>query len=102
MLGKGPKGPFSFPFNFTESNKTLCYNWLVMREKTKVQKFEVVLEADSGGFHVAAPALKGCHSWGATREEALENIEEAIEGCVETLRRHGHKIPETEIVEVQV
>jgi len=40
----------------------------------------VVLEpAEEGGFTAYAPSLPGCISEGDTREEALENIKEAIE-----------------------
>jgi predicted RNase H-like HicB family nuclease len=43
-------------------------------------KFKVVLEpSDEGGFTVYVPALPGCISEGDTREEALANIQEAIE-----------------------
>jgi predicted RNase H-like HicB family nuclease len=41
-------------------------------------KYRVVLIQSDEGFAVSCPALKGCHSQGATREEALENIREAI------------------------
>ncbi len=52
----------------------------VMARRELVQRFEVVFEPDEdGGFHVYVPALKGCHSWGATREEAREKVKEAIE-----------------------
>ncbi len=37
----------------------------------------VLIESD-GGFAVSCPSLPGCHSQGATREEALANIREAI------------------------
>ena len=37
----------------------------------------VVIESEEG-FAVSCPALPGCHSQGATREEALANIREAI------------------------
>ena len=51
-----------------------------MAKRELVQCFEVVFEPDEdGGFHVYVPALKGCHSWGATREEAREKVKEAIE-----------------------
>ncbi len=32
---------------------------------------------------VSCPLLKGCHSYGETIEEALENIKEVIEMCLE-------------------
>jgi predicted RNase H-like HicB family nuclease len=43
-------------------------------------KLTIVLEpADEGGFTAYVPSLKGCISEGDSREEALENIKEAIE-----------------------
>ena len=39
-----------------------------------------------GGYSVEVPALPGCHSQGATLEEAIANIREAAEGCL--LVRH--------------
>ncbi|MBF0257270.1 MAG: type II toxin-antitoxin system HicB family antitoxin [Desulfamplus sp.] len=43
-------------------------------------KLRVVLEPDEdGGYTVTVPSLPGCISEGETREEALENIQEAIE-----------------------
>ncbi len=42
-------------------------------------KLKVVLEpSDEGGYTVYVPSLPGCISEGDTREEALENIQEAI------------------------
>jgi predicted RNase H-like HicB family nuclease len=43
-------------------------------------KFQVVLEpSDEGGYTVYVPSLPGCISEGDNAEEALENIQEAIE-----------------------
>jgi len=43
-------------------------------------RFKVVLEAsDEGGYTVYVPSLPGCISEGETVEEALRNIQEAIE-----------------------
>lgn len=43
-------------------------------------KLVVVLEpVEEGGYHAYVPALPGCHSQGQTEEEALANIQEAIE-----------------------
>ena len=41
-------------------------------------KYKVVLEESEEGFAVSVPGLPGCHSQGATEQEALENIAEAI------------------------
>ncbi len=39
----------------------------------------IVLEpSDDGGYTVLVPALPGCISQGDTRQEAMENIQEAI------------------------
>ena len=66
-----------------------------------VQRFEVVFEPDEdGGFHVYVPALKGCHSWGATREQACTHIVEAIELWLESAREKGIPIPDRETIEV--
>ena len=41
-------------------------------------EFKVVLIESDEGFAVSCPIFHGCHSQGATREEALENIRSAI------------------------
>jgi len=49
-------------------------------------KLHVVIEKDEAGYYVAeVPALPGCLSQGKTREEALANIKEAIEGWLEVM-----------------
>lgn len=68
--------------------------------KRKVREFTVVLEPDEDGYHVFCPALKGCHSWGATKEEALNNITEAIELWLQTAKHRGVPIPLLETVKV--
>ena len=74
-----------------------------MGEKVTVFDFEVVLEPEEeGGYHVSAPAIKGCHSYGQTRQEALTNIADAIGGCLAALGKHGHSLPERERVRVEV
>ncbi len=40
-------------------------------------QFTVVIEPDEEGFHAFVPALPGCHTFGATVEEARANILEA-------------------------
>lgn len=43
-------------------------------------KFNLILEpAEEGGYTIYVPALPGCISEGETKEEAINNIREAIE-----------------------
>ena len=57
-------------------------------------KFRVLLEEDEDGVFVATcPALPGCVSDGTTRAEAMKNITEAIQGYLESLKKHGEPIP---------
>ena len=67
-------------------------------------KFRITIEQDEDGVFIAeCPSLPGCISQGRTRAEALENIQDAIQGYLESLRKHGEPIPpgiDEEIVEV--
>jgi predicted RNase H-like HicB family nuclease len=49
------------------------------------RKATVVIEKDGHGFYAWCPESKGCQSQGATLEEAIANIKEAIELHLETL-----------------
>ena len=56
---------------------------------------QVVIHPGEDGYWVAeCPSLPGCISQGKSKEEALQNIKEAIEGYIETLRDHGKPVPE--------
>ena len=47
-------------------------------------RFKVITEpGEQSGFVSHVPALPGCWSQGATREEALGNVREAAEGWLE-------------------
>ena len=65
--------------------------------------FKVILKPDieDGGFNVSCPALPGCHSQGDTEEEAIENIKDAIGGCIDALNQRTQTHDQTEkVVEV--
>jgi predicted RNase H-like HicB family nuclease len=49
------------------------------------RKASVIIERDEHGYYAWCPELKGCQSQGASLEEALANIREAIELYLETL-----------------
>ena len=58
-------------------------------------KYRVLIEQDEDGMFVAeVPALLGCISQGRTREETLQNIQEAIAAYLESLEAHGEPIPQ--------
>jgi predicted RNase H-like HicB family nuclease len=65
-------------------------------------KLHVRIEQDEAGYYVAeVPALPGCLSQGKTREEAVKNVQEAIEGWLEVMESK-QKYPKEELVEVVV
>ena len=69
-------------------------------------KYRILIEQDEDGiFVVECPSLPGCISQGKTRKEALENIQEAIKGYLESLKKHNEPIPppiDEEIVNVLI
>jgi predicted RNase H-like HicB family nuclease len=57
-------------------------------------KYRIILEQDEDGvFSAIVPSLPGCISQGNTRNEALVNIKEAMEGYIESLSKHNEPIP---------
>jgi predicted RNase H-like HicB family nuclease len=53
----------------------------------KIMNFRVIIEQEEDGVFVAsAPAIPGCHTQGATYEDAVENVKEAIELCLEVAK----------------
>jgi predicted RNase H-like HicB family nuclease len=57
-------------------------------------KYRVLIEQDEDGIFVAqVPALPGCLSQGQTRQEATNNIKEAITVYLESLADHNEPIP---------
>lgn len=42
----------------------------------------VVHQAGEGGFWAEVPAIPGCATQGETFEELLQNLYEAVEGCL--------------------
>lgn len=66
-------------------------------------KLRVVLEpSDEGGFTAIVPALPGCISEGDTREDALANVQEAIQLYLEPVDDDAAVSPDAEVVEIAV
>ena len=54
----------------------------------------VMYPGEDGYWVVEVPSLPGCISQGRTKQEALENIREAIAGYVAALEEDGLPVPE--------
>ncbi|HAC62673.1 MAG TPA: HicB family protein [Cyanothece sp. UBA12306] len=65
-------------------------------------KFNVILEQDEDNIWIVeCPSIPGCISQGETKEEALNNIKDAIIACLEVRAELGYPLTiETEQVEV--
>ena len=56
---------------------------------------QVVIYRGEDGYWVAeCPSLPGCVSQGKTKEKAVANVKEAIEGYIEALKEDGLPVPE--------
>ncbi len=52
--------------------------------ETKILHLPILVEQDEDNFYiVSCPVFKGCHSYGSTIDEALKNIREVVEICIE-------------------
>lgn len=67
-------------------------------------KFVVNIDRDEDGvWIVECPSIPGCVSQGATKDEALTNVRDAIRGCLEVRAELGMPLTvETQQVEVPV
>ena len=54
-------------------------------------QYQVVLVKSEEGYAVSCPALPGCHSQGATCDEALANIREAIQLWLEVAEEDARR-----------
>jgi predicted RNase H-like HicB family nuclease len=52
-----------------------------------IGKVSVIIEHDEHGYYAWCPELRGCQSQGATIEETLVNIREAVDLYIETLTK---------------
>lgn len=66
-------------------------------------KIKVILEpSEEGGYTAIIPSLPGCISEGETREEALKNIQEALELYLEPVEDDQIFAPNAETVELAI
>jgi antitoxin HicB len=56
-------------------------------------RIERLADADGGGYLATVPDLPGCMSDGETPEEALKNVQEAIESWIESAKEWKQEVP---------
>lgn len=56
-------------------------------------RIECLAETDGGGYLATVPDLPGCMSDGATPEEALRNVQEAITSWIEAAKDWNMDVP---------
>ncbi|HII53400.1 hypothetical protein COT30_03120 [Candidatus Micrarchaeota archaeon CG08_land_8_20_14_0_20_49_17] len=62
------------------------------------QVFTAIIEKDENGIYIVeVPSLRGCYTQGGTLDEAMKNIREVIEMCLEEQK----DIPKYELVGIQ-
>jgi predicted RNase H-like HicB family nuclease len=86
-------------FEFKKVFKTL---YKPIFERGKYMIFNVTIERDEDGVYIVeCPSIPGCVSQGATKDEAIENIKDAIKVCLEVRAEKGLPLTvETRQVEV--
>ena len=57
-------------------------------------QYTIVIEKSPRNFAAYVPDLPGCVATGATREDVVREIRQAMEFHIESLREHGDPVPE--------
>ena len=60
-----------------------------------MHRFLIVIEKANSNYSAYSPDLPGCAATGTTREEAEQNIYQAIEMHINGLREDGLPVPES-------
>lgn len=76
--------------------------WYTEISEGRAIKFNVTIDRDEDGIWIVeCPSIPGCVTQGATKDEALANIEEAIRLCLEVRADQGLPLTiETRLIEV--
>ena len=64
-----------------------------MKTKNKILHLPILVEQDEDNVYiVSCPIFKGCHSYGKTVDEALVNIKEIIDMCIDEEKENVSEI----------
>ena len=62
----------------------------------------IVYEGEEGGYWAEVPSIPGCATQGETYEELLDNIHEAVEGCLSVDVKHVQLTDKDKVLEIAV
>ena len=71
-------------------------------EDSRVKIKVVIHDAEEGGYWAEVPAIPGCATQGETFEELLENLYDAVEGCLSVDLEPSRKDGEGRVLEIAV
>jgi len=80
------------------SNGTILFYILIIKikmkpSKNKILHLPIIIEQDEDNVYiVSCPVFKGCHSYGKTVDDALVNIREVIDMCMDEEKEQIHGI----------
>jgi predicted RNase H-like HicB family nuclease len=52
------------------------------KQETQAMKIKIIVHKEEDGYWAEVPAIPGCATQGDTFEELLQNLYEAVEGCL--------------------
>jgi predicted RNase H-like HicB family nuclease len=62
----------------------------------------IVHEAQEGGYWAEVPAIPGCATQGDSFEELLQNLYEAVEGCLSVDIKKPKKMSKDKVLEIAI
>ncbi len=62
----------------------------------------IVHPAEEGGYWAEVPAILGCATQGESMEELMENLQEAIEGCLSVDIQPMEQTEDSRVLEITV
>ena len=61
--------------------------------ETKTLHLPILVEQDEDNFYIVSyPVFRGCHSYGSTIDEALNNFKEVIDRCIEEEQKKPRRL----------
>jgi len=84
----------------TKDSFRLAFEFVLQLHAMKMKV--IVHEAEEGGYWAEVPAIPGCATQGETFEELLQNLYEAIEGCLSVEVDDVKINPKDRIMEIAV